>query len=74
MQFYCSEYCKYHSVCNKTYTPKLQTTINALEAVNLFEDFKNLDYNEYPAKTYALKCLVSHTRNEIRLERAKESK
>ncbi len=60
MAFYCSEYCKYESVCDKNNRSfKLQSTIRAIELYNIKGE--NIDYLDKPYRSYQLSHMVGST-------------
>ena len=72
MQFYCSTYCRFNGVCNKQRTPKLASTVRALEMLVTEKDY-SFDFNVMPAKATQLKYIAKRTRAEIQNERYESS-
>jgi predicted molibdopterin-dependent oxidoreductase YjgC len=58
MDFYCSSYCKYNSVCDgKNKSFKLQSTIQAIEMRNARKNYP-LDYANLPYRSEQLAYIV----------------
>jgi len=61
MQSYCSDYCKYSSVCDKKNKDFILETTNRASKLMNFEKLGNFDYNTFPAKQVDLVQLLRIT-------------